>query len=63
MIREKIKQLFCKHKEIEYKKKIQPFHNIQGETVYMFCKDCGKLLGTKFMSNEEFYASFKIEGD
>ncbi len=58
MIR-KIKQLFCKHKNVEYKKLITKYHALNGELVYTFCADCGKLLEKEFLSNEEFLFRFK----
>lgn len=53
------KRLFCRHTEYEYRRKIQPYYNLQGETVYKFCKKCGKRIGSEFMSNEEFLLRFK----
>lgn len=53
------KRLFCRHKEIEYKRKIELFHHLQGETVYKFCKKCGKMIGTEFLTNEEMLRRFK----
>ncbi len=53
------KRLLCRHTEYEYRRKIQHYHNLQGETVYKFCKKCGKIIGSEFMSNEEFLMRFK----
>lgn len=56
----KIKQLFCRHKNIEYKRPITKYHALSTETVCTFCVDCGKLLKTEYISNEEFLLRFKI---
>lgn len=58
-MKEKIRQLFCRHKEFEYCTKIQPFHHLQGERVYKRCVKCGKIIGSEFLSNEEFMYRFK----
>ena len=47
----KIKQIFCRHKNIEYKQPIQKYHALNTETV------C-----TEHISNEEFLFRFKIGG-
>lgn len=54
-----IKQLFCKHKNIEYKQPITKYHALNTETVCTFCADCGKLLKTEHISNEEFLFRFR----
>lgn len=58
----KLKQIFCRHKNIEYKQPIQKYHALNTETVCTFCADCGKLLLTEYISNEEFLFRFKIGG-
>lgn len=58
-IKVKIKQLFCKHKNIEYKRRITEFHHLQGERVYKFCADCGKLLDSEFCTWEELKLRFE----
>lgn len=50
----KIKQLFCKHKNIGYYTKNSKFHHLQGERVYRICQDCNKVVDSEFLSNEEF---------
>lgn len=58
-IKVKIKQLFCKHKNIEYKRRITKFNHLQGERVYKFCADCGKLLDSEFCTWEELKLRFE----
>lgn len=58
-IKLKIKQLFCKHGNVEYKEKISKYHHLQGKRVYCFCSECGKLLGSEFLTNEELRMRFK----
>lgn len=55
----KIKQLFCKHKNIEYKRRITEYHHLQGDRIYYFCADCGKLLDSEFCTWEELKLRFK----
>lgn len=33
--------------------------NIQGETVYEFCEDCGKKLGSEFLTWGEYFMRFR----
>lgn len=54
------KQLFCRHKNVEYKQPITMFHALGTETVCTFCADCGKLLKTEHISTEEFLMRFKL---
>lgn len=58
-IKVKIKQLFCKHKNIEYKRRITKYHHLQGERIYKFCADCGKLLDSEFCTWEELKLRFR----
>lgn len=58
-IKVKIKQLFCKHENNEYKQLISKYHHLQGERIYRFCADCGKLLDSEFLTNEELMMRFK----
>ena len=58
-IKVKIKQLFCKHKNIEYKRRITKYHHLQGDRIYKFCADCGKLLDSEFSTWEELKLRFK----
>lgn len=55
----KIKQLFCKHKNIEYKRRITEYHHLQGDRIYKFCADCGKLLDSEFCTWEELKPRFE----
>lgn len=58
-IKNKIKQLFCKHKNIEYFRRKSIYQPLHGERIYMFCADCGKELGSRFYTNEELCMSFE----
>lgn len=58
-IKVKIKQLFCKHKNIEYKRRITEYHHLQGDRIYKFCTDCGKLLDSEFCTWEELKLRFE----
>lgn len=62
IIKKKIKQLFCKHKNIEYFRRKSIYHPLHGEMIYMLCADCGKELGSRFYTNEELCMSFKEYG-
>lgn len=42
-----IKQLFCKHKETRWVKENSLFHRLNGETHYLVCEKCGKILGER----------------
>lgn len=41
-----IRQALCKHKETEKVVKDSVLKRISGETVYIRCKKCGKILGS-----------------
>lgn len=58
-IKVKIKQLFCKHKNIEYKRRITEYHHLQGDRIYKFCADCGKLLDSDFCTWDALKLRFK----
>jgi hypothetical protein len=58
-IKNKIRQLFCKHENIEYMESVSKFHPLHGQRIYMFCADCGKELGSRFYTNEELCMKFK----
>jgi len=58
-IKVKIKQLFCKHKNIEYKRRITEYHHLHGDRIYKFCADCGKLLDSEFYTWEELKLRFE----
>ena len=57
----KLKQLFCKHKNIEYKEPITTYHALNSNPIYQFCVDCGKLLKIEYISNEEYLFRFKVD--
>ena len=57
--KQKIKQLFCKHKNIGYYRMQTKYHNIQGENVYRICEDCNKIIDREFLSNEDFMYRFR----
>ena len=59
-LKTRVKQLFCKHKHIEYKEPITKYHALNTNTVCTFCADCGKLLKTEYISNEEYLFRFKF---
>lgn len=50
MIKRKIKQLFCKHRN---NKKVFPFYSNNGAIVFTICKECHKILSSEFMSDKE----------
>lgn len=54
----RIRQLFCRHRNLEYKEPITIYHALNSNTVCTFCKDCGKLLKTEHISNEEYLFRF-----
>lgn len=58
-IKNKIKQLLCQHKNIEYKRRITKYNHLQGDRIYKFCSDCGKLLDSEFCTWEELKLRFK----
>lgn len=58
-IKVKIKMIFCKHKNIEYKRRITEYHHLQGDRIYKFCADCGKLLDREFYTWEELKLRFE----
>ena len=45
----KIAQLFCRHKNKGWYTRQSTFHNLQGQTQYLICEDCGKELKTQFI--------------
>lgn len=55
----KLKQLFCRHKNFGYYEKQSPFRALNGVRVFRICENCGKIIGSEFLSNEEFYFRFK----
>lgn len=57
----KLKQLFCKHKNTGYFTKNSKYHHLQGERVYRICKDCGKIIDSEFLSNEEFCRRYRFD--
>lgn len=57
-MKNRIKQLFCRHKNIEYKQPVSKFHALNTATVCTFCADCGKLLKTEYIDINEFYMRF-----
>ena len=59
-MKNRIKQLFCRHKNIEYKTPVSKYHALNTVTVCTFCTDCGKLLKTEHMDIDEFYTRFNI---
>lgn len=59
LIKVKIKQLLCKHKNIEYKRRITEYQHLQGDRIYKFCADCGKLLDSEFCTWEELKLKFE----
>lgn len=48
-----------KHKNIEYKRRITKYHHLQGDRIYKFCADCGKLLDSEFCTWEELKLRFE----
>ena len=44
----KLLQLLCRH-DAEWFKKNALFHNLSGETQYLICKKCGKVLRKAFI--------------
>jgi len=55
----KIKQLFCQHKDTGYYTKISKYYNLRGEHIYKICRECGKIIESEFISNEEFNFRFR----
>lgn len=43
----KIKQAFCSHKNTQWKRKGGMFYRISGDTHYLICDDCGKVLAER----------------
>lgn len=54
----KIKQFFCRHRYVEYAEPVTKYHALNTQTVCTFCRDCGKLLKTEHISNEEYLFRF-----
>lgn len=55
----KLKQLFCRHKNFGYYEKQSPFRALNAVRVFRICENCGKIIGSEFLSLEEFYFRFK----
>lgn len=55
----KLKQLFCRHKNVGYYEKQSPFRALNGVRVFKICESCGKIIGSEFLSIEEFYFRYK----
>lgn len=58
-IKTKIKQFFCKHKNVGFYRMETKFHSLNGEEVYTICEDCRKILESEFMEWEELQMRFK----
>ena len=43
----------------EYKRRITEYHHLQGDRIYKFCSDCGKLLDSEFCTWEELKLRFE----
>ncbi|WP_199523033.1 hypothetical protein [Eubacterium sp. OM08-24] len=43
-----LKQLFCKHKNVVWCRKVEPFCCISGERYYLVCQKCGKVTDETF---------------
>ena len=49
----KISQLFCRHKHTNWYKEQESFPlNIRGETRWLVCEDCGKRINSMFLEYE-----------
>ncbi|GAQ17988.1 interferon-induced 35 kDa protein [Oceanobacillus picturae] len=48
----KLKQFFCKHKNVGSYTEQTEFQTLSGETVLHICKDCGTLMGKQFLEYE-----------
>ncbi|MFD2658570.1 50S ribosomal protein L32 [Gracilibacillus thailandensis] len=48
----KLMQLFCKHKNIGSFTEQSTFQSLSGETVHHICTDCGKYKGKQFLEYE-----------
>ena len=59
----KIKQLFCKHKKVDYCEPVTAYHALNSNPIYHFCADCGKLLKIEYISNEEYLFRFRLDGE
>lgn len=47
-----IKQLFCRHKEQNWREKRGMFHIISGDQYEKYCLHCGKILEERFVPYE-----------
>lgn len=50
----KIAQLFCKHKNKGWYKMTEKYSCISGERRYLICEDCGKIFTDCFLKYEGF---------
>lgn len=50
----KLLQLFCRHKNSEWFTKKAKFYTISGEQQYKVCKDCGKVIDEFYMTYERY---------
>lgn len=50
--RNNCRTFFCRHKNTEWMKKVEKFQNLSGETRYLVCQDCGKVIDTMFVKHE-----------
>lgn len=57
-IKTRIKQRFCSH-EAQWMRKNDMFFNLRGETHYLVCKKCGKILDERFMEYDYDGKGFK----
>lgn len=51
-IKKKIKQLFCKHAYFPVVK-VEKFHNLSGDHIYLLCEKCGKTEYYQFLKTGE----------
>ena len=51
-MRNKIKQLFCRHKKSSWYTKDTMFQSLKGEHQYRICDECGKELDQIFLEYE-----------
>lgn len=57
-IKTRIRQCFCEH-EARWMRKNDMFFNLRGETHYLVCKKCGKILDERFMEYDYDGKGFK----
>jgi len=48
----KIGQFFCKHKNVNWYAKKEPFQTLSGDRQYKICMDCGKRLDERFIRHD-----------